>query len=65
MTQTRQILSYMQRGRSIDPLVSLRLFGCFRLAARILEIKEYGHRVKREMVRNRAGRKFARYYLSP
>ena len=39
-TQTQKILKHMRKGW-INPLQALRLYGCFRLAARINEIKEH------------------------
>lgn len=63
MDQASQILTYMKRGRSIDPMTALRLFNCFRLAARINELRvEYD--IKREMARTREGKNFARYSLA-
>jgi hypothetical protein len=64
MSQTNQILNYMRRGNSINPMVALRMFGSFRLAARIREIKEYGIKVNRVITRTREGKKFARYSLA-
>jgi hypothetical protein len=62
--QASQILEYMRRGRSIDPMVALRLFGSFRLAARIKDLKDDGHRITREMIETREGKKIARYSLA-
>lgn len=64
MSQTQAILAHLKRGNSIDPLVALRLYGSFRLAARILELREYGIKVRKQMVKNRSGAKFARYSLA-
>jgi len=64
MSQTQAILGYLQRGRTIDPQVALRLFGSFRLAARIKELKEVGYRISKEMVQARNGQRFARYRLA-
>lgn len=63
-SQTIQILRYLQRGNPIDPMVALRLFRCFRLAARIAEVKQYGIGIRKVMVKNRQGARFARYSLA-
>lgn len=44
------ILLHLKDGRSITPLEALDKFGCFRLGARIFELKEEGHPIEREMV---------------
>jgi hypothetical protein len=64
MTQSDQILSYLKRGRSIDPQVALRLFYCFRLAARIRDLRAAGNEIITERVRNREGKAYARYSLA-
>jgi hypothetical protein len=39
------------------------MFRCFRLAARIGELREAGHDIKTEMVDNHNGGRHAEYYL--
>lgn len=41
-TQTKQILDWLESGRSITPLDALRLCGCFRLSARIYDLRKMG-----------------------
>ena len=45
MTQTETILAHLQSGGSITPIDALRLYGCFRLAARIKDLRDSGHKV--------------------
>lgn len=40
MTQEDAILQHMQLGQRITPLEALNLYGCFRLAARIYELRQ-------------------------
>jgi hypothetical protein len=61
-SQNDRILSYLSGGRSITPLEALRLFGCFRLGARIYDIQKDGHTIKRAMV-EKGGKRFAQYWL--
>jgi len=42
MTQAEQILDWLRQGRHITALEALREFGCFRLAARINELRNAG-----------------------
>ena len=48
MSQTVAILNHMQKGMFITPLQALRLYGCLRLSARILNLREAGYKVKVE-----------------
>lgn len=53
-TQADLILAFMVQGNRITPLVALNKFGCFRLGARIWEIKK---RIPRgfELITERVG----------
>ena len=62
MSQSNQILEYLREGNSITPLSALQLFGCFRLGARIFDLKHSGHKIKEEDVRM-DGKRFAKYFL--
>ena len=42
MTQNEQILAWLKAGKTLTPLDALNHFGCFRLSARIYELKELG-----------------------
>lgn len=44
-TQNKQILDYMEKGYSITPMGALNLFGCFRLGARIHDLKAQGNKI--------------------
>lgn len=63
MTQAEQILAALKRGRAITPLEALNEFGCFRLAARVGELREQGHAIAVEKVTADNGKRFARYRL--
>ena len=41
-SQNAQILYYLKQGRTITPLEALHMFGCFRLAGRIFELRDDG-----------------------
>lgn len=63
-TQAECILAHMRGGKSITPLEALRLYGCFRLGARIYDLKHEGIDVKSEIVRDPVTKKhFSRYWL--
>jgi hypothetical protein len=65
-SQSEQILSYMKkyRKKGITPIEALSKFGCFRLAARIHDLREDGHAIKSERHRLPVkGEYVARYFL--
>ena len=62
MSQSAEILAYLQTGNSLTPLQAFRKFGCLRLAARILEIKAAGNLIVTERLRA-GGKSVARYWL--
>ena len=64
MTQNQQILKHLNRGWKITPLQALNKYGCLRLAARIKELKELGHKITKKMV-SRNGKTFAEYRMEP
>ena len=63
MTQEELILTHLKSGRSITPLEALELYGCFRLASRISDLKKkYPLKIEKTMVGNN-GKKFASYSI--
>jgi len=50
MTQTNQIKAHLESGQTLNPIQALNMFGCFRLAARILDLRDAGLDVKMKMV---------------
>lgn len=62
-TQTAQILAHLKTGRSITPIEALDQYGCFRLGARIYDLKQKGHPIYREMVEVAPGKRVASYTL--
>jgi hypothetical protein len=63
MNQTKQILEYLKEGHTISPAEALIRCGCFRLAARINDLRNQGHEIKSEMRKDTNGKRYARYSL--
>ena len=67
MTQCERVLQYMQDFGSINPMQALGDLGCYRLGARIWDLRHDGHRIARRMVaaKNRYGERvsYAEYRL--
>lgn len=62
-TQATAILTHLQSGKTLTPLEALDKFGCFRLGARIHELKRDGHDITKEMVKTPGGARVAEYWL--
>jgi hypothetical protein len=61
-TQNEQIKAYLNKGKSITPLDALNKFGCFRLAARISDLRNDGLKIVTKNV-TISGKTFASYKL--
>ena len=60
MNQREAIYKYMRERGSITPMEALMHLGCFRLSARIRELREEGHDITTENERDN-GKTYARY----
>lgn len=61
-SQNKQILNHLESGKTITPIDALNLFGCFRLGARIHDLKSEGYDIKAE-IKVVNGKRFAEYIL--
>ena len=52
-TQCEFLLQYLQKFDSITPLEALTAFGCFRLSARIADLRADGHVITTEIKRGK------------
>ena len=50
MTQTALIEAALKAGERLTPLDALRRFGCFRLGARIWDLRQAGLRIERQII---------------
>jgi hypothetical protein len=62
-SQTALIKGWLLNGRSITQMDALNMFGCFRLAARIANIREEGFDIVTDMITVN-DKRMAQYYLS-
>jgi hypothetical protein len=60
--QNAMVLDHLTRG-PITPIDALRLYGCFRLAARIYDLRQLGHDIITLRVLNAEGNSYAEYHL--
>ena len=61
-TQNEQILDYLKSGKSITPLEALEFFQCFRLSARIFDLRSDGHNIITKNITNDK-KTYAEYHL--
>ena len=61
-TQREEIASYLRSGKSLTSLEALQKFGCFRLPARILELKQRGWDIQKYMTPVGSGKRVAAYF---
>jgi hypothetical protein len=61
--QCQQVLSHLQSGKPITALEALRLYGIFRLASRIHDLKKAGLTIQSRDIQAENGKKIAQYYL--
>lgn len=63
-SQNARIAEYLRQGHSITPIEALELFGCFRLGARIADLKERGMEIISSRVVTPTGKRVASYKLA-
>ena len=63
-SQNAQILRWLKKGRSLTPRKALLLFDCFRLSARIYDLRDAGYDIKMRLKAVGPKKKYvAEYYL--
>ena len=61
-SQAEHIALYLESGHELTPMQALELFGCFRLAARIKDLRKRGLPIE-TLDREANGKRFAAYRL--
>jgi hypothetical protein len=64
MNTTDKIAKVLQKGRTITPMQALRDFGCFRLGARIHDLRTSGMLIETLPYRLPTGKIVAKYKLA-
>jgi len=63
VTQETQILTHLETHGNISSLQALKQYGCFRLAARIYDLRNRGYQIESQRWKTRSGKWVARYWL--
>lgn len=61
--QAARILLHLKSGKSITAIEALNLFGCFRLAARVGDLRDHGYQIKSEPFKTAEGKTVSKYSL--
>lgn len=61
--QTTKILLHLKAGKKITGMDALNLFGCWRLGARIFDIKEMGFNVNMKLITTSTGKVIGQYSM--
>ena len=61
-TQKTQILEVLMMGKTITPIEALNEFGCFRLGARLYDLKQEGYDIRMRLVGKE--KKYAEYFIN-
>jgi hypothetical protein len=64
MSQCDLILTRLKRGEGLTAVEASIDYNCWRLAARISELRGRGHNISTRMVDNGNGVRYARYWLA-
>jgi hypothetical protein len=65
MSQSSDILKALRSGISITPMFALTEFGCFRLAARVHDLRQSGYPIKGRDRTLQNGKVVTEYWMEP
>jgi len=63
MSQNKKIADYLNKGKKLTPIDALNKFGCFRLAARIADLRNEGMNIKTNTIKLDNNKLIAQYSL--
>ena len=61
MSQNKQIANYLNKGKKLTPIDALNKFGCFRLAARIADLRNEGMNIVTNTIKLENKKQIAQY----
>ena len=64
-SQNELILNHLRDGNSITPITALKKFNCFRVGARIKNLRDAGHDIVTDMIEDpKTNKRYASYRLA-
>jgi hypothetical protein len=61
MSQNKQIADYLNKGKKLTPIDALNKFGCYRLAARIADLRNEGMNIVTNTIKLENKKQIAQY----
>jgi hypothetical protein len=62
-SQNAMILNFLESGGSLTPIEALEKFQCFRLAARMNDLRKKGYVIQTEILKDDNGKSYASYSI--
>jgi hypothetical protein len=62
-TQNEKILNHLKKGKRLTALTALEIYGCFRLASRIYELKKKEYNIKTHTIQLHNNKRVSVYYI--
>ena len=62
-SQNAMILNFLKSGGSLTPIEALEKFQCFRLAARMNDLRKKGYVIQTEILKDDNGKSYASYSI--
>ena len=63
MSQNKQIADYLKKGKKLTTIDALNKFGCFRLAARIADLRNNGMSIVTKTIKLDNNKQIAQYSI--
>jgi hypothetical protein len=63
MSQNDMVLGWLRKGKTLTPMQALEQLGCFRLAARVHDLRMSGHNIVANDYVLPSGKRVARYSM--
>ena len=63
MSQNKQIADYLNKGKKLTTIDALNKFGCFRLAARIADLRNEGMSIVTNTIKLKNKKQIAQYSI--
>ena len=63
MSQNKQIADYLNKGKKLTPIDALNKFSCFRLAARIADLRNEGMNIVTNTIKLENKKQIAQYSI--
>ena len=62
MSHSYEVITRLKAGRTLTAIEALREFGCFRLAARVCDLRDAGWKIETREIK-KGGKRYAEYYI--